>query len=159
MGVGWGGGLIFSEELHIFPFNHLHMYIPNIKKPANKEASNYQEGLQNLANRKNSGMMWKWGRLWEATTKSRWYTLSTRPQTQTWRASEASATVWRNLKLQGGFWIHVIPNNNCSQGCGLSLRSPLPKASTCSKSHCVIVTQALEPAPGPEVRAIRTSTF
>jgi len=23
MGVGWGGGLIFSGELHIFPFNHL----------------------------------------------------------------------------------------------------------------------------------------
>lgn len=34
-----------------------------------------------------------------------------------------------------------------SQGCGLSLRSPLPKASTCSKSP-VSCYRALEPAPG-----------
>ena len=144
--MGWR--VNFQWRTTHFPLQSLTMYFPNIRKPANKEASNYQERRRDYKKvwltEKNSGMMWKWGRLWEATTKSRWYTcppgLKHRPEEH----PEASATVWRNLKLQGGFWIHVTPNSTTI----LPRLWPEPKISTPKSKHVLKVSCAVLQSSG-----------
>ena len=166
MGVGWGGGLIFSGELHIFPLQSLTMYFPNIRKPANKEAKNYRERRRDYKKvwltEKNSGMMWnESGEDCEKQQQNHDDTLCP-PSLKIHRPEqhpEASARIWRNLKLQGGFWIHVTPNSTTV----LPSLWPEPVISTPKGSRSpvsgVLRTELWNQHLGLQVRAIRTSTF
>ena len=57
MGVGWGGGLIFSGELHIFPFNHSLRIFQTIRKPANNYWERRRDYKKVWLTEENSGMM------------------------------------------------------------------------------------------------------
>ena len=64
--MGWR--VNFQWRTTHFPLQSLTMYFPNIRKPANKEASNYWErrrDYKSLANRKElwNDVKSKWGRL------------------------------------------------------------------------------------------------
>ena len=152
------------------------MYFPNVRKPANKEANNYQERRRDYKKvwltEKNSGMMWnESGEDCEKQQQNHDDTLCP-PSLKIHRPEEhpeASARIWRNLKLQGGFWIHVTPNSttvlpslrpepeiSTPKGNHVFPRLwPEPEISTPKGNHmlkvsCVWCSQdrALEPAPG-----------
>lgn len=102
-----GAASIFSGELHSLFL----LYVPNIRKPANKEANDYHE-------KKGYRNMWlvgilEWyeierGRLWEATTEP-WYflhpALKYRPEEH-----PDSTRIKRNLKMQNFelMWHQII---------------------------------------------------
>lgn len=155
-GVGWR--VNFQWRTTHFPLQSLTMYFPNVRKPANKEANNYQERRRDYKKvwltEKNSGMMWnESGEDCEKQQQNHDDTLCP-PSLKIHRPEEhpeASTRIWRNLKLQGGFWIHVTPNSTTVLP---SLR-PEPEISTPKGNHmlkvsCVWCSQdrALEPAPG-----------
>lgn len=65
-----------------------------------------------------------------------------------------------NCRVVSEFMLHQTAQLY-SQVCGLSPRSPLPKATTCSRSPVsgVLRTELWNQHLGLQVRAIRTSTF
>ena len=55
--MGWGGELIFSGELHNFPFNHSLCIFQTIRKPANNYWERRRDYKKVWLAEENSGMM------------------------------------------------------------------------------------------------------